>query len=195
MTAKAAHNKIRDIYYASHVMNPFFLQGTKTFAYEICEQLHWIQPEVVFIPVGNGTLFLGAHMGFKDLIENGIIDDMPRLIAVQAENCSPLYHRIHPGMTPPESNHKTIAEGIAIRSPIREAQIIEAVNQSKGEIIVVTEHEIMDSMNELNRKGFYVEPSSAVAAAGFTRYSTKLNPRTVSVVALTGHGLKGSGEI
>ncbi len=79
--ADAAMEAAESTYYASHAWNPFFLQGTKTFAYEICEELAWRAPGAVVLPVGNGTLLLGASIGFKELLAAGFIDTMPELIA------------------------------------------------------------------------------------------------------------------
>ena len=80
---------------ASHVWDPFFLHGTKTVAFEICEQLGWIAPDTVFLPVGNGTLLLGAAMGFRELMVARMIERMPRLVGVQAERCCPLFRAFH----------------------------------------------------------------------------------------------------
>ena len=90
-TANAVLKSAEKIYYASHVYNPFFFQGTKTIAYEICEQLDWVSPDTVILPVGHGSLLLGMHTGFSELLYAGLIKKMPKLIAVQSENCSPLY--------------------------------------------------------------------------------------------------------
>ena len=76
--------------YASHLWNPMFMQGTKTAAYEIAEQLDWETPSEIFFTVGHGALLLGVYRGFKELLAVGYIEAMPRLIAVQPEGCSPL---------------------------------------------------------------------------------------------------------
>ena len=89
-TAAAVMEAAQTHYYASHSWNPFFFQGTKTFAYEVCEQMDWQAPDIVVLPVGNGTLLLGAYIGFKELVNSGIIHRIPCLIGVQAEGCAPL---------------------------------------------------------------------------------------------------------
>ena len=82
-------------YYANHVYNPFFYQGTKTYIYEVYEQLHRI-PEHLFIPVGNGTLFIGAILGLEELLAGGAIDHMPRITGIQSERCpKPYSHHPH----------------------------------------------------------------------------------------------------
>lgn len=77
-------------FYASHVFNPFFLHGTKTYVYEIWEDLGGTLPEAIAVPVGNGTLLLGAALATAELLSHGLIDRRPALIAVQAEAASPL---------------------------------------------------------------------------------------------------------
>ncbi len=76
-------------YYANHVYNPFFYEGTKTYIYEVYEQLGRI-PENIFIPLGNGTLFIGAIKELEELLAAGVIDRMPSIVAIQSENCDPL---------------------------------------------------------------------------------------------------------
>ena len=76
-------------YYANHVYNPFFYEGTKTYIYEVYEQLHRIPANLV-IPVGNGTLFLGAMKALEELQTSGCIDAFPQIIALQTETCDPL---------------------------------------------------------------------------------------------------------
>ena len=103
-------------HYASHAWNPFFLQGTKTFAYEICEELGWRSPDTVVLPVGNGTLLLGTFMGFRELVAAGLVKTMPELIAVQSSRCDPLARAFEAGAheAEPIKAGPTIADGIAV---------------------------------------------------------------------------------
>jgi threonine synthase len=89
-TAEAVWKAARKDYYASHSWNPFFFHGTKTFAFEIWEQLGWKGPDTVIVPVGNGTLLLGAYLGFRELLEGGMIREIPKIIGVQFALCAPL---------------------------------------------------------------------------------------------------------
>ncbi|MCP4155342.1 MAG: pyridoxal-phosphate dependent enzyme, partial [bacterium] len=82
-TANAVLKAAETTYYASHSWNPYFFHGTKTFAFEVCEQLGWKAPGTVILPVGNGTLLLGAYIGFNELVNAGIIGKMPVIIGVQ----------------------------------------------------------------------------------------------------------------
>jgi len=191
-TARAALQATAKAYYASHSWNPFFFQGTKTFAFEVCEQLDWKSPDTVVLPVGNGTLLLGACIGFKELLEAGITDQIPKIIAVQSENCAPLSQAFRENLAEiPTINKKdTIAEGIAVANPIRGRQIVAAVRQSRGDFLVVSDNEIKKSLKEVCQKGYYIEPTSAVVVAGLKKYLPESNPGEVIVSAFTGHGLK-----
>ena len=191
-TALAAFKAADSAYYASHSWNPFFFQGIKTISFEICEQLGWKAPDIFIAPVGNGTLLLGAFLGFKELIEAGIIERLPQIIAVQTEQCAPLAKAFAHGGDIPEAITKraTIAEGIAVAKPIRGAQILEAVRASKGKFMTVSENEIASMLSYLRKRGIYVEPTAAVAAAGAAKVSGAIAEKNVIASVFTGHGLK-----
>ncbi len=184
-------------YYASHSWNPFFFHGTKTFAFEVCEQLGWKSPDTVILPVGNGTLLLGAYIGFMELKTAKIITKIPRIIGVQSANCAPLVRafRENSEEIPVIKGEKTLAEGIAIAAPIRGKQIIEAVRNTNGNFIAVIEAEIKQSLKEMWQKGYYIEPTAASTVAGIKRYlqESQSVKHEVIVSAFTGHGLK-AGE-
>ncbi|MBB6216120.1 threonine synthase [Anaerosolibacter carboniphilus] len=183
-------------FYASHVYNPFFYQGTKTYAYEIYEQLKGDVPEILVIPVGNGTLLLGSYYGFKELLDVGLIKKMPRIIAVQAEGCAPIYKAFKEGRDSVEevTNSGTLAEGIAIAAPKRGKQILEAVRATAGEIIKAPEDKIVEAREYLAEKGFYVEPTTAATYAGFMTYYKENSSRMCGkiLIPLCGAGLKAN---
>ncbi|MDM5206351.1 threonine synthase [Cytobacillus kochii] len=189
--AAAAQNAVdsEKVFYASHVYNPYFYEGTKTYAYEIYEQLSGV-PDTLIIPVGNGTLLLGAYYGFKELFENGLIDHMPKIVAIQAENCAPLVKAYQNGKesAQPIKNRGTLAEGIAIAAPARSQQILEAVRNTNGTFIQVKEDEILNARAKLSEKGFYVEVTSAVNYAGYMKYKKKAEEKIV--IPLCGAGIK-----
>lgn len=194
-TAAAVMEAAKTDYYASHSWNPFFFQGTKTIAYEIVEQLGGRAPDIVVLPVGNGTLLLGAAIGFTELRDAGLIDRVPRLIAVQAARCAPLAAQYNnQAVTSPES---TLAEGIAITEPIRGPQIIKAVRESGGRFVTVTEEEIIDALKQTARAGHYIEPTSAATIAGVKRWIEQENlPENTTIVTVyTGHGLKSTEKM
>jgi threonine synthase len=178
--AEEAKKRADKTYYASHCYNPFFFQGTKTFAYELWEQSAGNFPEEIFFPVGNGTLILGSFIGFMELLEAGLIDTLPRLTAVQAENCAALINHDLGKLS------TTIAEGIAVKKPVRKSEILNAIRYTKGRIITVSEEEIISCWQQLASMGFYVEKTAAVGLAGWIKSNSPLN----SLVPLTGHGLK-----
>jgi threonine synthase len=194
-TAKAALAAAQNAYYASHSWNPFFFQGTKTFAYEVWEQMGCRAPDALLLPTGNGTLLIGSCIGFRELKENGLIDRIPRHIAVQAENCAPLLAMFRDGLdsVPAIETRETIAEGVAIAAPVRGKEIVDIVRETGGEILAVSDAEVEEALMLLGRKGLYVEPTSALPVAAFLRY-----PRVrsgVVVVPLTGHGLKANEKM
>jgi threonine synthase len=200
-TAEAVLKAAAVTYYASHYWNPFFFHGTKTFAFEVCEQLGWKAPDTLILPVGNGSLLLGAYIGCKELLQAGIIAKIPRFIGVQAEFCAPLYHAFKRNLAevPGIEKQKTIAEGITVAAPLRGAQVLAAVRKTQGDFIAVTEEEIKQSLQEISRKGFYIEPTSAATTAGVKKYLRRSsgNPdqNEVIVSVFTGHGLKAGGKI
>lgn len=191
--AAAAQKAVNEekVFYASHVYNPYFYEGTKTYAYEIYEQLSGA-PDSLIIPVGNGTLLLGAFYGFKELLENGLIDKMPKMIAVQAANCAPLVQAYENGrdVAAPVTNQGTLAEGIAIAAPARSKQILEAVRETCGIFIDIEEAEILNARQMLAAKGFYVEVTSAVNYAAYLKY--KKQPEEKIVIPLCGAGIKSN---
>ncbi len=176
-------------YYASHYYNPLILEGMKTAAYEIWEQLGRA-PDAIVLPVGHGTLLLGLYRGFRDLLEAGLISSMPALYGAQARNCSPLFEAFRLGLesVPEYIPTPTVAEGISIARPLRAKEILKAVRETGGGILTVDEDEILRARKELALKGFFAEPTSAVAAAALA-YLCHLSGKTI-VVPLTGNGLK-----
>ncbi|NKB70457.1 MAG: pyridoxal-phosphate dependent enzyme [Candidatus Latescibacteria bacterium] len=186
--------------YASHLWHPLFIDGLKTLAYEIAEQLNWTAPDAVACPVGAGSILLGLYRGFEDLRRAGIIARLPRLIAVQAKNVSPLYKSFHAGadeVAPATAPQPTRAEGIALPRPVRDREIIAALHQSGGTVVAVSEDSIAHGLKHLGRAGFCVEPTSAVVWDGLTQARTTglIEPGQKVVAVLSGHGLKASQDL
>lgn len=194
-TADVAMEVASNSFYASHCWNPFFLHGTKTFAFEICEQLGWKSPKAVVLPVGHGTLFLGAYIGFKELQEAGVIKEIPRLVGVQSASCAPLYEAFKKGSQDAIRIEKqdTLAEGIAIAKPVRGKQILDVVKKT-GEMLAVTEEEIGMALKEMGQEGYFIEPTSAATIAGLKKYMKHFK-EDVIVSTLTGTGLKATEKI
>lgn len=195
-TAERALLAAQNSYYASHCYNPLFLQGTKTFAYEICEQLNWKVPDVVVLPAGNGTLLLGAYLGFKHLLESHVISKLPKLVAIQAENCAPLYYAWKNNLTylPTIETQTTLAEGIAIAKPYKGLEMIDVVRKTDGLFLTVTEQEILTTLKNCCLDGYYIEPTSAATIAGMVKAYEYLDAETW-VSLFSGHGLKSTEKM
>jgi len=197
--AEAALDMSREIFYASHNLQPFFAEGTKTLAYELWEQLGFRAPDNVVMPVGYGSNVLGCDRGFSELLRNREIARMPRLYGVQAANCAPFYAAFRAGVEhfTPAPVSPTIAEGIASAKPTRMREVLAPVRASGGEIVAVTEDEIVRALAALAKKGFYVEPTSAAAAAGLSQLIARgaIRQGETTVLVLTGTGLKASESI
>ena len=170
-TARAALEAVEEsgAFYASHVYQPMFYQGTKTYVLELYEQLGGKLPDTLVVPVGNGTLLLGVSAGLWDLKAGGVIESFPRLVMVQAQGCAPIHSAFSAGHAVPvaATNQGTIAEGIAIAEPKRGREIISILNRMKGEVVVVTDEEIVRARQELAGKGIDVEPTGAVSYAAY----------------------------
>lgn len=190
-TALAAKEAAQKMYYASHCYNPWFFEGTKTFAFEVCEQLGWQAPDAVVVPAGNGTLVLGCHIGFHELFAAKRIHKIPKIIAVQSANCASLTQMFDENLDeiPKISKQATLAEGIAIAEPVRAKQIISAVKESMGHFINVTETEIVEALKYTAKMGYFIEPTSAATIAGLEKYLSKHKDENV-VSLFSGHGLK-----
>lgn len=196
-TAQAAIEMVENnsVFYASHIYNPFFWEGTKTYFYEVFEQMGKM-PDVFIIPVGNGTLLMGAYIAFCELMEWGYINKMPQILAVQAENCAPIANAFFEGKQTVEAceNKGTLAEGIAIAAPARGAEILQAIRATKGDMITVYEEEIADARKELAKQGIYIEITSAANYAAYLSYlKTHKDFKNKTVVfPLCGAGIKSN---
>ena len=186
-----ARVKEEGVYYANHVVNPFFYEGMKTYIYEAFEELGRI-PEHVVVPVGNGTLFIGAVKALEHLHRSGAIDHFPKIVALQSEYCDPLFKARQGGLdNPAEVEVKpTIAEGIAIGKPLRGREIL--VMMKKHDIAVVTapEEKILAARAKMAKKGFYIEHTTAANFAAWDRYCELYGPASDVLITLCGAGIK-----
>ncbi len=178
-------------YYANHVYNPFFYEGTKTYIYEVYEQLGRV-PEHLFIPLGNGTLFLGAVKALEHLLMSGCIDRMPKIIAIQSERCAPFVlaaenHEAEPARVQPVP---TMAEGIAIGVPMRGAEILELIYRYDMDLVTVPEDRILEARSTLARQGIYAEHTTAANLAAYWHYCDTHGKTPDSLLVMCGAGLK-----
>jgi threonine synthase len=186
-------------WYASHAWNAAFYAGTMTFALEVVAQRDWAAPDAVVLPCGHGTLLLGAYRGFDVLARAGIIDSVPPLFAAQAAGYAPIVRERHGalgttevhGDGEPETPNE-IADGIQISEPARADEILHAIEASGGDAIALGENIVENTLDDLHRDGFYVEPSCAVAPALLRKLQNTnvLQDDHDVVVPLTGSGLK-----
>jgi threonine synthase len=195
-TADAAILQSDAIFYASHNWQAFFLQGTKTLAYELWEDLGFRAPDAIVIPTGAGSNVLGLDIGFSELLRRGEIAKLPRLFAAQPANCAPLCASLASGAEDcaPFAPQPTIAEGTAIAAPVRAREVLAAIRRSGGGAVAVSEEAIVDACFALARSGLYAEPTAAVAAAGLSALLAegKISAGETIVVVLTGGGLKAT---
>ena len=186
-------------FYASHNFQPHFLEGTKTLAYELWEDLQFSLPDAIVMPVGAGSNLLGCFIGFGELLRRGEIDRMPRLYAVQPTACAPLVNAwaAHAETVAPVAAGGTIAEGIIITAPIRGREMITALRETHGSAVAVDDAAILAALGQLARQGILVEPTSAAAAAGLSQLLLSGDIRHGERIALvlTGHGLKAAAQI
>ncbi|MEZ3143062.1 pyridoxal-phosphate dependent enzyme [Halobaculum sp. MBLA0143] len=179
-----------DAWYASHAWRPSFLAGTATVAYEIAAQRDWTAPDAVVVPLGHGTLFLGAYYGFQALLAAGWIEELPRLFAAQAAGTAPVVAD-RAGATAAAGDND-LADGIQIADPVRRAEIHTALRETDGDAVAVSGETVETELDRLGQAGFYTEPTCATAPAALRQFRQRgvLAPDADVVVPLTGSGLK-----
>jgi threonine synthase len=182
---EAAVTAAREAYDAGHARDDAFLEGTKTIAYELFEELGE-QLHDVITPVGQGTVLIGLAVGFADLVAAGRMEKAPRLHGVQAEACAPLVRGASIGRPAPVVRQPSIADGIRIPEPTRAERSYAAVRYSGGRWIAVSEDAIERAWRQAASVGLLMEPTSAAALAG----ARVLNLAPGAVVIITGSGLK-----
>jgi len=176
--------------------NPYMSEGKKTAAYEVCEQLGWQAPDVIFVPVGDGCIIGGIHKGLRDLLALGWIDSMPRIVGVQAAGSSPLVDAWERGlegweMTPVEAH--SVADSIVAGLPRDRIKALRAVRETGGVFISVEDEEILAAIPALAQGcGVFAEPAAAAAYAGLVEAVERglVSADDRVVVLATGSGLK-----
>jgi len=196
---EAALGATGESFYASHNWQPFFIEGTKTLAFELWEQLGFRVPDNILVPTGYGSNILGLERGFDELEKGAEIAARPRLFAVQAANCAAFAAAWAVGTETfvPFAARPTVADGIATPKPVRVAEVLAALRRSQGAVVAVPEEEIAPAVAALGRLGLFVEPSAATAGAALTRLLSDgtITPDQTTVAVLTGSGLKAADRI
>jgi threonine synthase len=180
-------------YNRNAAINPYLVEGKKTVAMEIAEQLNWEVPDWVAVSVGDGCTIAGVWKGFKDLYQVGWIDKLPKLLGVQSSGCSPLVDSFLENRPWRPAEENTIADSIAVGVPRNPEKALRAVRESGGTMVAVSDEDILDAMRLLGRtSGIFGEPAGVAGLAGL-RYMAgngviKSDEKIVTIV--TGNGLK-----
>ncbi|MBP5383341.1 MAG: threonine synthase [Lachnospiraceae bacterium] len=180
-------------YNRNAAINPYLMEGKKTVSFEIAEQLDFHMTDYVAVSVGDGCTIGGVWKGFKDLYNAGFIDRLPRLISVQAEGCCPINRAIAEGKDWEPMEENTIADSIAVGVPRNPDKALNAIRESNGVVVNVSDDEILAAMRLLGRTcGVFAEPAGATGTAGVRKaVETGLIEPDASVVSIvTGSGLK-----
>ena len=188
--AAVQYQRENGLVYASHNLSPYFVEGTKTFAYEVAAQMS-PPPNHIIIPVGNGSLLMGCWKGYSELIARGLVDAMPKLYAIQSEAVMPIAAEFAGKTWNPGAS--TLAGGIAVGAPPRKNQVLRAIRESGGASLAVPDHSITLWQKRLAAsEGIFAEPTSAAALAGIESLLQRgLIRRDEPVLApITGFGLK-----
>lgn len=180
-------------YNRNAAINPYLIEGKKTVALEIAEQLNWTMPDYLAISVGDGCTIGGVWKGLKDLYAIGFIDKLPKLLSVQAEGCYPINKAFAEDKPLEHMDENTIADSIAVGVPRNPDKALRAIKESNGIAINVSDEEILSAMRTLGRTcGVFAEPAGAAGTAGLIKAVkqglVKSDATVVSVV--TGNGLK-----
>jgi len=180
--------------YLLNSLNPYRLEGQKTIAMEIYDQLNAV-PDTIIVPVGNAGNISAIWKGFKELEKLGIISEKPRMIGIQAEGASPIVNAIKNGKEKitPIGKPETIATAIRIGNPVNWMKALKAIRESNGIAEKVSDKEIMEAQNLLAKKeGIFVEPASATTIAGLKKLlDLGVIDKDEKIVCITtGNGLK-----
>lgn len=174
---------------------PYYVEGSKTIAFELCEQFDWTPPDNVIIPIASGALLRAVAVGFQQFREIGLIENVPRIFGAQAEGCAPVARTFKEGGTEvePVESPSTIAKSIAIGDPGDGKYALKVVRGTDGSVESADDEEILRAILDLARlEGIFAEPAGAVvvAAAKKLLQSGRIAVDESTVCCVTGNGLK-----
>jgi threonine synthase len=187
--------------FANINLRPYYVEGSKTLAFEICEQLGWENPDNVIIPLGSGALLCAMDRGFRQFKEAGLTQgQLPRLIGAQGEGSDPMVRAFKNGSTgvPPIEKPTTIAKSLAIGDPGDGKYVLKAIRGSGGLAESVNDEEILAAIHLLARtEGIFVEPAGGVTVGVLKKLveQGKLDPDERTVCCVTGNGFKATDTI
>lgn len=181
-------------YNRSCAVNPYLVEGKKTVSFEIAEQLDWDIPDRVIMSIGDGCCISGAWKGFKELYEFGLIDKLPKMTSVQAEGSNPVNRAFRDSKNYFEyKKPETLADSISVGIPRNGLKALRALRESNGDVVDVSDTEILDAMKEMSRlTGVFGEPAGVTGYAGLRKLvrEGKINKDEKVVLVVTGNGLK-----
>jgi threonine synthase len=183
-------------------MRPYYVEGSKTLAYEVAEQLNWQLPDYLVIPVGSGAMLNAICKGFEELSEIGLVDDVSNLkiIAAQPHGCSPVVDAFKSNSDEifPVEKPNTIAKSLAIGDPGDGIYVLKRLKQYHGIAESATNQEIMNGILKLSKtEGIFTEPAGGVSVAVLQKLveSGKIDRDANIVCYVTGNGLKSTEAI
>lgn len=189
----------QDDAYLVNSINPFRIEGQKTVAFELAEQLEWRAPDHLVVPGGNLGNSSAFGKGFRELIEAELIDRQPQISVIQAEGAAPFadFYNEHRSEIVNDEDPQTLASAIKIGAPVSWKKAWTAVRDTGGRVITVSEQEIADAKATIGRDGIGCEPASATTVAGIRKLvSEGVIKKHESVIAvLTGHLLKDTDYV
>ena len=180
-------------YNRNAAVNPYLSEGKKTVSLEICEQLQWKAPDYIAVAVGDGCTIGGVWKGLKDLYAIGFIDKLPRLISCQAEGCCPLNRAIEEKAPWQPMEENTLADSIAVGVPRNPDKALQAIEESNGLVVNVSDAEIMAAQKLLGSVcGLFGEPAGVTGTAGVKKLCEMgvLGKDDTVVTMISGNGLK-----
>ena len=183
--------------YLANSMNSIRIEGQKTVGIEIARQFEWEVPDWIIIPVGNLGNISALYKGFKLMMDLGLTDKMPRLVAAQAGKANPFYLSYRNGFQDKVAigAQKTLASAIQIGDPVSYEKAVQAVVETNGIVETVSEHELANAAARADLTGMYTCPHTGVALAALFKLAERgqIGASDRVVVISTAHGLKFTG--
>lgn len=190
----------REGFYLLNSVNPYRLEGQKTIAFEIADELGWQAPDRVVLPVGNAGNITAIYKGFMELKYLGFTDSVPKMTGIQAEGACPVVKAVknNASAITPEARPETVATAIRIGNPVNAVKALNAIRESNGTAETVSDEEIISAQHEIaSLEGIGVEPASASSIAGLRKLIELgvVDPDEKVVCVTTGHLLKDSEHV
>jgi threonine synthase len=185
---KAKEEAAHGAYLASTGLNPYFIEGLKTIAFELYEQMG--VPDKVIVPTGTGGILTAIFKGFEELRSLGVTRTVPQMIAVQSSEVAPIVEawRDHTDLRSPPLDAKSIASAILVKTPFNGYSAIAAMMRSHGYGVTVTDHQLVQAIKALGREGIFAEPAAAAPMAALEQVDHRPDDRIALII--TGSGLK-----